>query len=378
VSLALDLESDIYCYTFLENTMSRPLIAEIFPTALEHNLQQLRQQVGSNALYAVIKANAYGHGIREVWPGLQSADGLAMIELDKAIACRVELGWRKPILLLEGFYSADELPLYAQHGLAATVHCEEQVSQLLNAKLSQAITVFLKVNTGMNRLGFTIEQAKAAHRQLTSLGHVAEVHWMTHFAKADEPKGAEAALAHFKRLPLHANETVSVANSAAIYNTALGQAQIYRAGIAQYGATPLIDRNAHALHLKPVMRLRSAIISTQTIEAGEAVGYGGAFVAQKPMRLGIVACGYADGYPRHAPNGTPVWVAGQRVGLVGRVSMDKLCVDFTEHPTVGVGAAVELWGSEVSVDEVAAAAGTISYELLTALNERVPKLCQPM
>jgi len=361
--------------------MSRPIRAVIDLSALRHNFGVARRHAGKAKLWAVVKANAYGHGLKRAVNALadqaDAPDGFALIELERAVALR-ESGLQLPILLLEGFYGAAELPLLIRHRLIPVVHRPDQVQMLIDANWPADLPVYLKLNSGMNRLGFDAAGLAAARRALA--GKVADIVLMTHFADADGPRGVDWQLARFAAMTEGLNEPCSLANSAALlrHPQAIGgMGDWARPGIMLYGGSPFADRSAAALGLKPVMTLHSEIIAVQDLLAGESVGYGCTFTADRPMRVGVVACGYADGYPRHAPTGTPVLVDSQRTRTLGRVSMDKLCVDLTDMKvgaggTAPLGSRVTLWGEGLPADEVAAAAGTISYELFCALAQRVP------
>ncbi|MDP1652366.1 MAG: alanine racemase [Rhodocyclaceae bacterium] len=359
--------------------MSRPIRATIDLAALRHNFGIARRHAGHAKLWAVVKANAYGHGLSRAVDALADlADGFALIELERAVALR-EAGLDLPILLLEGFYAADELPLLIQHLLIPVVHRPDQINRLLDANWPADLPVYLKLNTGMNRLGFDATGLAAARKALD--GRVRNITLMTHFADADGPRGVDWQLEHFAAMTAGMDDARSLANSAALLrfpHAIGGEGDWARPGIMLYGGSPFPQlKSAPELDLRPVMTLQSEIIAVQDLVPGESVGYGCNFIADRPMRVGVVACGYADGYPRHAPTGTPVLVDGLRTRTLGRVSMDKLCVDLTDLPMkVGAGGTATLWGEAGEIclpaDEVATAAGTISYELFCALGQRVP------
>lgn len=351
--------------------MTRPTIARIHVDALRHNLARVRSLAPRSRVWAVVKAHAYGHGLAAALAGFEQADGLALVEFDAALRLR-ELGWRKPILMLEGAFDAEDTALAAAQRLSLVVHEPRQIDWLARLAPPAAIDVHLKVNTGMNRLGFPAETARAAFARLDGLPAVHSITWMTHFANADGPPGIDAPLALMRSLVPDPTQACSMANSAAIIDHPSSHAQWVRPGIMLYGATPFADRPARALGLRPAMSLDSRLIAVQTLRAGDAVGYGSAFVAPSPMRVGVVACGYADGYPRHAPGGTPVVVEGVRTRTVGRVSMDMITVDLTGVAAAQPGSPVQLWGDGLPIDEVATSAGTIGYELMCALAPRVP------
>lgn len=326
-------------------------------------------------MWAVLKADAYGHGLARIAapdsPALRRADGVAILETDTARELR-ELGWTGPILLLEGCFDADDVATAGALGLTVTVHHDEQIAMIASAPLAAPLAVYLKMNTGMNRLGFAPGRFRDAWQRLRATGKVGPVTLTTHFANADRIDGVDDALAAFDRGAAGLAAPRSLANSAAILLHPTTHHDWVRPGIMSYGATPFADHPAARFGLRPVMQLESELIAVQQLSVGDAVGYGHRFVADRPMLIGIVACGYADGYPRIAPTGTPVAVDGVLTGLVGQVSMDMLTVDLTPVPSAHVGSRVELWGDVVPVDDVARAAGTVGYELLCAVAPRVP------
>jgi len=352
--------------------MPRPIRATFDLAALEHNLSVARARAGDARVWAVAKANAYGHGLLRARRALDAADGFALLDIDEAVRLR-DAGVRKPILLLEGFFAPADLAPIARHSLSVVIHSNEQMAMLESVRPTPPFAVFLKINTGMNRLGISVEQIGASLARLAATGSAAGITLMTHFADADGPEGVTAQLARFESATRGLALPRSLANSAALLRHPQARADWVRPGIMLYGCSPFADETAQALGLMPVMTLTSALIAVRHLAAGERVGYGGTFAADRAMRIGVVACGYADGYPRHAPTGTPILVAGRRTRTVGRVSMDMLTVDLEGIPEAGIGTLVTLWGEGLSCDEVAAAAGTVSYELLCALAARVPQ-----
>jgi alanine racemase len=352
----------------------RPARALIDLQALRHNYQLARESTGAKAL-AVIKADAYGHGAVKVAQALQDqADGFAVACIEEALELRAA-GIRAPVLLLEGFFEADELALIVEHDFWCVAHSPWQVDAIERAALSKPITVWLKLDSGMHRVGLHPHEYQAAYQRLQASGKVSKIVLMSHFARADEldsPR-SEEQLAIFQAARQGLNAEISLRNSPAV----LGWPQIpsdwVRPGIMLYGATPFDQPQTLADRLQPVMSLESKIINVRELPAGEPVGYGGAFITERATRIGVVAMGYADGYPRQAPTGTPVWIDGQPSQLLGRVSMDMLCVDLTHLPRAGLGSDVELWGRNVPVGEVASRAGTIAYQILCNLR-RVPRL----
>ncbi len=349
----------------------RPIAARIHLGALRRNLEAVKARAPRSRVWAVVKANAYGHGLRRAARALQGADGLALLELEAAVELRAA-GETRPLLLLEGFFSPKELPLIAANGLTAVVHSLEQVAMLEKTRLERPVAVYLKLNTGMNRLGLEAADFGIALSRLRACGCSGEIVLMTHFAHAEGPEGIRRQMERFDAAAAGTGLPRSLANSAAVLGFPESHADWVRPGIMLYGCSPFPDRGAESLGLSPVMTLVSEIIAVRDLEAGERIGYGWTFTAPAPMRVGVVACGYADGYPRHAPTGTPIMVGGKRTRTVGRVSMDMLFADLTGIPTAAVGSTVILWGDRVSADEVAASAGTVSYELLCGLGQRVP------
>ena len=358
-------------------TVPRPILATIDLAAMRHNLTRARHAARGRFVWAVVKANAYGHGLLRGVRAFTEADGLALLDLEEARRARAA-GWSKPILLLEGCFEPADLAVCSDLDLTTVVHCVEQLVMLERATLPRPVAVHLKLNTGMNRLGLAGPAADAAYGRLKTLPAVRELTLMMHFANADRvhgaagPVGPDDQIAEFERIAGEWRERRSLANSAALFLLPAVGGDSVRPGISLYGGATDEQHPAASLGLKAAMGLTSRIIGMQTIEAGAAVGYGSRFVAARRARIGVVACGYADGYPRHAPDGTPVIVDGFRAPLVGRVSMDMITVDLTDVPDAGFDAPVELWGTRLPIDEVANAAGTVGYELMCALAPRVP------
>lgn len=352
----------------------RPARALIDLDALRHNYRLARELSGARAL-AVVKADAYGHGAVRCAQALEAeADGFAVACIEEALALR-EAGIRAPILLLEGFFEADELPLIDQHELWCVVHAQWQIEAVEQAQLSKPLTVWLKLDSGMHRVGLHPADYQAAYRRLLASGKVGKIVLMSHFARADEPACERTAeqLAVFQQAREGLAAEVSLRNSPAVLGWPQVPSDWVRPGIMLYGATPFEQAQQQAARLQPVMTLESKIISVRELPAGEPVGYGARFIAERPTRVGVVAMGYADGYPRHAPSGTPVMVDGQPTRLIGRVSMDMLTVDLTDLPQAGLGSRVELWGKQVLASDVAMAASSIPYQIFCNLR-RVPLL----
>lgn len=360
--------------------MPRPIQATIHTKALSHNLARARISAPDAKVWAIVKANAYGHGIERAFNGLKSADGFALLDLDEATKLRA-LDWRGPILLLEGCFEARDLELCSRLGLWHVVHCNEQIDMLAAHKTQQGHRVFLKMNSGMNRLGFKPERYRAAWTRLNALPQVEEISLMTHFSDADTHKGISAQLVAFEAATHDLPGERSLSNSAGTlrHSHALAaKSDWIRPGIAVYGSAPdFPDHSANDWGLQPTMTLASEIIAVQALGAGDTVGYGSSFTADGPLAIGVVACGYADGYPRHCTTGTPILVNGVRCRMVGRVSMDMVTVDLTPVPGACIGSDVTLWGQAsqgavLPIDEVAQAGGTVGYELMCALAQRVP------
>jgi alanine racemase len=346
----------------------RPLVARIASAALTHNLAVARRLAGQARVIAVVKANAYGHGLVQAARALAATDAYAVLTLDDAQALR-QAGVTQPVLMLEGPFDAGEWADCAALRLTPVIHCARQLDWL--AGVPYPGDMFLKFDSGMHRLGFALADFDAVLARARGLvkGHLT---LMTHFATADDDTGCDWQSAPFLAAARPTGLPLSLANSAALLRHPNTHADWVRPGIMLYGASPFADAGATSLGLRPAMTLESGVIAVQTLKPGEGLGYGLLFRAEQPVRVGIVACGYADGYPRHAGTGTPVLVAGQRSRILGRVSMDMLAVDLTPFPGLGEGCPVTLWGEDLSVDEVAQYAGTIGYELLCALAPRVP------
>lgn len=348
----------------------RPIQATIDRSALAHNLSVVKATAKHSKIMVVVKANGYGHGLLNVARGLAEADAFAVLGLDEALALR-QAGYQQEILLLEGVFSADELAAVSEQNISIVVHCDAQVEMLESAHV-KPVSVHLKMNTGMNRLGFKPEIFESALSRLAKCQQVKDITLMTHFATADEAQGVSAPLTLFNRIVLNKSYPKSVANSASILRFPETHLDWVRPGIMLYGATPVLGQTAASFGLRAAMHFTSQIIAIQVLEPGESIGYGQRFTADKKMRIGVVACGYADGYPRHTPNGTPIAVDGYMTQTLGRVSMDMMFVDLSALPDATIGSSVELWGDQVPVDAVAESAGTIGYELLCAIAPRVP------
>lgn len=353
--------------------MPRPIVARIHTHALAHNLAVAHACAPRSRVWAVVKANAYGHDIAHAFPGLTQADGIALLDMDEAVRVR-ELGWTGPILLLEGIFEMRDWDVVEAYGLTAAIHHEDHLRMLAERRPAQPLPIYLKMNSGMNRLGFTPDAYRDAYARARDTAAIGPITLMTHFATADGPQGVSAQMTVFDQTANGLPGERSLSNSAATLWHANAHGDWVRPGIMLYGAAPSGIAADTAGRLKPAMSLESRLLSVQTLRPGDTLGYGATFTAEGAMRIGVVACGYADGYPRTAPEGTPVVVDGVRTRVVGRVSMDMLTVDLTPCPNAGVGAPVELWGTQLPIDDVAQACGTIGYELMTAVTARVARV----
>ncbi len=354
--------------------MTRLIRARIESAALRANLQAIRARAPGSRVMAVVKANAYGHGLVPTALALADADAFAVARLEEAVALR-DAGSKRRIVLLEGVLNAAQLAQAAQLELDLVVHQPLQIALLEAYRGPQPFPLWLKVDTGMNRLGFRPQEFRAAWERLRNLRPAPlQLRVLTHLACADEADSSYTAeqLARLQPLIAGLDVELSIANSAAILAHPSTHAAWVRPGLALYGISPFAERRGAQLGLRAAMTLESTVIAVREVAPGERVGYGGMWRAQRPSRLAIVAAGYGDGLPRSIPNGAPVLIGGHRAPLAGRVSMDMIAVDITELPPVSVGDRVELWGTRLAVEEIAAAAGTVAYELLCGVSQRVP------
>ncbi|MCO7226445.1 alanine racemase [Pleionea sp. CnH1-48] len=354
----------------------RPTRATIDLSALRHNLSIARQLAPKSSTMAVVKANAYGHGLLPVARALSAADALAVACLEEAVEIR-QAGIHAPIVLLEGFIDQSELDMASLYNLQTVIHHQAQIDILAKSSSTQPLIVWLKLDSRMNRLGFDEESYLQAYQALKNLPQVKEIRLMTHLACADEISNDKTSqqLSLFKRLVHDKNELKTVANSAAVLAWPESHYDWVRPGILLYGCSPLSNRVGADHKLQPVMTLESRLIAIKSIKKGDSVGYGAHWVADKDSYIGIVAIGYGDGYPRHAKNGTPVWINGRLAKLAGRVSMDMIAIDLGSEASDSLGDRVVLWGSELPVEEVARHADTIPYTLLCGVTSRVSFHC---
>lgn len=352
--------------------MPRPICCNIDISNFKNNLKIIRKIVGKTKIWSVIKANAYGHGIKNALLGLSETDGFAMLDLNEAEKLR-DSGWDGPILLLEGFFEYQDLKFIDDNKITIAIHSFWQLDMLESYTFQNTLDIYIKVNSGMNRLGFRIEEIAIVLERVKKVEAVREKIIMSHFSSADIKNGINEQQQSLKMLDASYGLRLCLANSAATLWHTDTHREWVRPGIILYGASPSGNsKDLVGTGLKPVMSLTSKLIAIQKLNPGEKVGYGGRYVATEQEVIGIVACGYADGYPRTAPSGTPIVVDGILTKTVGTVSMDMLAVDLTACPDAHVGSAVELWGTQLPVDDVAQAAGTIGYELLSAVTFRVP------
>lgn len=339
--------------------------------AVRHNLQQVRLRAPNSRVYAAVKADAYGHGAVAIAAALCAADGLAVASLDEALVLR-EAGVRQPIALLSEPLDTAAIGECVGHGFEPVIFESGQLERL-RTPLTAALPIWVKLDTGMHRLGFPPQQAARIHAEVERLPHVRLAGWMTHLACADDVDvpATAAQLRRFESALEGLPGARSIANSAGICVWPASHRDMVRPGIMLYGASPLLNRSAAELDLRPAMTLRAPLISRSRVAAGEPVGYGATWRAQEELPLGVIAIGYGDGYPRHAPSGTPVLLGGMRVPMVGRVSMDMITVDLRNAPNAQIGDQAVLWGEGLPADEIARQAGTIAYELFCRLSQRV-------
>jgi alanine racemase len=343
--------------------------------ALRFNLNRVRQTAANSAIWAVIKAGAYGHDMERVAHTLSDADGFAVARLDEALRLRAA-GITKPILILDGIHSTEELRRASKANLEIVLHHASQLEILSSVKLESPISVWLKIDTGMHRLGFSAEEFDGVLQQLQQIEGVNKIGLMTHLANADDQSDptTEQQLNRFDQLVAGKTLPLSAANSAGILGFPDSHYDWVRPGIMLYGASPFLGSTGPELGLKPVMTLRSSLISVKQLKKGDRVGYSGTFETPEDMPVGVVGIGYGDGYPRHAKTGTPLLVNGQPLPLIGRVSMDMITVDLRQQPNAQVGDPVILWGEGLPAEEIAEASDTIAYQLFCGIAKRVRRV----
>lgn len=354
--------------------MDRPTQVIINQQALAHNLRVVKKQAPKQKIIAMVKANAYGCGIESVIPLLEGkVDAFGVASMEEAIAIR-KLGGHTDCVLFQGVRSPDSLKIAADNRFQCVINNSHQLHTLLNTPLEKALTIWIKVNTGMNRLGFC---PKTIPDIIASLNHcqwiTKPIGLMTHFACADDPSNAfnQQQLHAFSSIPLKHHEIkCTLANSAAILALPTSHADVVRPGIMLYGVSPFANKTGRELGLLPVMHFVSRITVIHAIPAGACVGYNGTWCAKKPSRIAVIPVGYGDGYPRHIQPNTPVWISGKHAPIVGNVSMDMLTIDITAHPDIQINDCVELWGAHLPIEQIALSAGTIAYELLSQISPR--------
>lgn len=353
--------------------MGRKIFADISKQALIHNFNRVKQIAPKSKVLAMIKANAYGHGIISVAKTLNQADAFGVANIEEALLLR-QSGIAQPIVLMEGFFKSTELQWIVAYDFIPVIHQFEQVKALAQQDNKKNISVWIKVNTGMNRLGFQPADLRRVYEQLSNMPHITIIGFMTHFAKADltdDPATQQQAEAFFSLTESLPGEKC-LANSAAILAWAASHCDWVRPGLMLYGASPFSDKTSADLDLKPVMQLETEVIAIQSVPKGQCVGYGGQWQAKTDCtRVAVISIGYGDGYPWHAKSGTPVLVNQTLTQLVGRVSMDMIVADVSQVPNVQVGDPVQLWGPQLPIETVAKGASTIPYELFCRLTDRV-------
>jgi len=352
--------------------MTRPARACINLQALQHNFSRVQQAAPHSKIMAIIKANAYGHGLVRMAQAMPAADAFGVACLDEAISLR-EAGFDRRIVLLEGLFTAEDVGLINGYRLDVVLHHDSQLLLLEQGRLLRPLDVWIKLDTGMHRLGFEPDSVAAVSARLRRIRQVGNIHYMSHFCCADDldSTATDRQLQVFQDAVATDSAAQTLANSAAILGWPATHRDWVRPGIMLYGSSPLSGHDAQTLNLQPVMTLSTRLIAVNARRQGDAIGYGEDWTCPVDMRIGVAAIGYGDGYPRHAPSGAPVLVNGNRAALAGRVSMDMICIDLRAQPDAKVGDEVILWGEGLPVDEVAAAAGTISYELLCGVGSRV-------
>ena len=352
--------------------MTRPARAHINLQALQHNFSRVQQAAPNSKIMAIIKANAYGHGLVRMAQSLPDADAFGVACLDEAISLR-EAGFDRRIVLLEGLFTAEDIGLINGYQLDVVIHHESQLALLEQGGLLRPLDIWVKLDTGMHRLGFAPENVEAVTARLRKIPRIGAIRYMSHFSCADDLDSNSTSSQRQTFLDAVAATPAeqTLANSAAILGWPETHLDWVRPGIMLYGGAPLAGHSAVSLDLQPVMTLGTRLIAVNERRAGDAIGYGEDWVCPTDRLIGVAAIGYGDGYPRHAPSGTPVLVNGKRANLAGRVSMDMICIDLADHPQASVGDEVILWGEGLLVDEVATAAGTLSYELLCGVGSRV-------
>ncbi|QJC38378.1 alanine racemase [Enterobacteriaceae endosymbiont of Donacia fulgens] len=357
--------------------MVRPICAIINSNALKNNLKIIKNIAYKSKVWSVLKADAYGHGIKNIYPIIKNnSDGFAILTLDEAIILRKN-GCNKPILLLEGFFNKEELYFIYKYFLTITIHNKWQLNSLIKYKSKYPINIYIKINTGMNRLGFPVKDVIPIINIIKNKINVYNITLMTHFADASQNSYfVKKQINNIKKnINVYHNFPCSFANSAAILWHSYSYYDWIRTGVILYGASPTGDwKDISKKKIQPVMTLKSKIISIQKIYPGDTIGYNCRYYTKKKHRIGIVACGYADGYPRNINNKTYVLIKGIKTLILGNVSMDMIVIDLTNIPTAKIGSSVELWGENIKIDDIAKSSNTIGYELMCSVSKRVPRI----
>ena len=345
----------------------------VSPSALIHNLTVAKEYAPNSRVMAVIKSNAYGHGLIPVANVLEGrVDAFAVATIQEALELR-HTGISIPICVLSGFYSADDVAALVKHDISVTVHCDEQITTVNQSDAARPLSVWLKVNTGMNRLGFAPESIKSVFHRLESSSRVSVAGVMSHLACADDvdSRSTDLQINRFVETAGNLNTPLSLANSAGVLKWPLSHLDWIRPGIMLYGASPILDTCGTDFGLRPAMNVFATVIAVNHLAKGESVGYGLAWKSPRNTKIGIVACGYGDGYPRLVSRGAQVLAKGVRTDVIGRVSMDTLAIDLADIPQLKVGSRVQLFGEGLPVEEIAAVANTIAYDILCSINPRV-------
>jgi alanine racemase len=349
--------------------MSRPFTVELDLAALRHNVKRVHEIAPKSKILAMVKANAYGHGLLSIGKALTDVEGFGVSCSEEALYLR-QIGLKKRIVLMEGLFSKDEIPLLTNYELDTVIHDQNQLSLLSEHSLPESINVWLKINTGMNRLGFSPKDFSAVLENLHHCPWINIVCVMTHFSSADKANDTttQCQIKLFKQTLKERQFRTSLANSAAILAFPETHADWVRPGLMLYGVSPFANSSGIQHSLKPVMTLKSEIISIHQLEPGDRVGYKGTWFAPKPLRVGIVAIGYGDGYPHQAESGTPILVNGKLSELVGHVSMDMLAVNLSNQLDAKLGDPVVLWGTGLPVEQIAESTASFRFELLCGIN----------
>ncbi|QJC34745.1 alanine racemase [Enterobacteriaceae endosymbiont of Donacia piscatrix] len=356
--------------------MVRPISAIIDTNALKNNLKIIKNIAFKSKVWSVLKSDAYGHGIKNIYSCISyNSDGFAVLTLDEAIFLRKN-GCNKPILLLEGFFNKKELFFIYKYSLTITLHSKWQLNELIKYKSKYPINIYIKINSGMNRLGFPTKKIKKIIHIIKNNINISKISLMTHFAETTiNSNFIEKQINNIKKYINYHNFSCSFANSAAVLWHKYTHYDWVRTGIILYGASPTGEwKDIAKIKIKPVMTLKSKIISIQKIYPGQIIGYNCEYYSNKKRKIGIIACGYADGYPRNINNKTFVLVQGIKTKILGNISMDMIVIDLLNIPTAKIGSSVELWGKNIKIDDVAKSANTIGYELMCSLSKRVPRI----